>query len=72
MSGLSEKIYGTSPDFSRVLHAARMVAMTSVGVLLIGEPGSGKRTLARQIHLTSPRRKNEFDSINCVIQGRLA
>ncbi len=34
-------------------------------VLLTGERGTGKTTIARQIHDQSPRRKKQFVSLNC-------
>jgi DNA-binding NtrC family response regulator len=46
---------GASPAFQRMHNAARLVAGTDVGVLLLGEPGSGRATLAREIHAQSPR-----------------
>ncbi|NEX22202.1 sigma-54-dependent Fis family transcriptional regulator [Thiorhodococcus mannitoliphagus] len=42
------------------MNAARMVAATDVSVLLLGEPGSGKSSLAREIHIASPRYTDRF------------
>ena len=35
-------------------------------ILLIGEGGTGKSLLAKQIHLWSPRRAKPFVSIDCI------
>ncbi len=56
---------GQSPAFSRLLNAARMVAATDASALLIGEPGSGKATLAREIHAASPRHAHPFFAFAC-------
>lgn len=34
-------------------------------VLITGERGTGKTTIARQLHEQSPRSKREFVSVNC-------
>ncbi len=55
-----QPLVGHSAAFTRVLHAARMVAPTDATVLLIGEVGTGKQTLAREIHAASTRRLRPF------------
>jgi DNA-binding NtrC family response regulator len=49
----------------RAEEQARVAADTDVGVLLIGEPGSGKQWLARAIHELSPRRDRPFAVVEC-------
>jgi DNA-binding NtrC family response regulator len=58
-------IVGASPAFQRVRNAARLVAGTDAGVLLLGEPGSGRSTLAREIHRLSPRARSPFVVFVC-------
>jgi len=53
-------LVGHSAAFTRVLHAARMVAPTDATVLVVGEIGTGKQTLAREIHAASTRRLRPF------------
>ena len=56
---------GASPAFQRMRNAARLVAGTDVGVLLRGEPGSGRETLALEVHAHSPRRDGAFIPFHC-------
>jgi DNA-binding NtrC family response regulator len=51
----SQRLIGTSPEFRRVLSAARMVAATDVNVTIIGASGTGKQSLAQEIHRQGPR-----------------
>jgi DNA-binding NtrC family response regulator len=46
----TQRLIGTSPELRRVLSAARMVAPTQANVLIAGEPGTGRQSLAREIH----------------------
>jgi DNA-binding NtrC family response regulator len=41
------------------------VANSSCPILIVGEPGSGKRTLARQIHEASSQTRDRFLEISC-------
>ena len=58
-------LIGQSAVFTRVLNAARMVAPTDVTILLTGETGTGKATLAREIHACSTRRLRPFLVLSC-------
>lgn len=60
------------PDFSSedpamqaVLQLAAKVAKSSSTLLLLGESGTGKSVLAREIHRTSRRRKESFVTVSC-------
>ncbi len=48
-----------------ILEISKNVAKTDVNVLLLGESGCGKTTLAKHIHLNSPRANKPFITINC-------
>ncbi|TVO78361.1 sigma 54-interacting transcriptional regulator [Sedimenticola selenatireducens] len=65
MNSVTEKMIGHSPVFTRVVNAARMVAVTDVPVLISGEPGTGKALLAREIHGASPRALAAFRVVGC-------
>lgn len=62
---MKTNLIGSSPAFQRMRNAARMVAATDVGVLLLGEPGSGRTSLAREIHAESPRARGPFVTFTC-------
>ncbi len=62
---MTRELIGGSPAFQRMRNTALMVAATDVGVLLIGEPGSGRATLAREIHASSRRSGGPFVTFVC-------
>ena len=49
----------------RLLETARQAAASEATVLLIGESGTGKNVMARQIHRWSPRHERPFVVVNC-------
>lgn len=53
-------IFGRSSAMQEVRKAVQGVADTSVPVLLIGEPGTGKEVIGREIHRLSPWRMSPF------------
>src|SRR5579864_7480121 len=55
-----------SPAMRRVLESAEQAAASDATILLIGEGGTGKSLLAKQIHLWSPRRARPFVSIDYI------
>ena len=55
----------SSPLFKRTLNECEQVAASNVNVLILGEPGTGKETIARYIHACSPRSLSPFVSVNC-------
>jgi DNA-binding NtrC family response regulator len=61
----TRKLLGSSAEFLRAVHTARMVAGTDASVLVLGERGVGKELLAREIHASSRRREKPFQVVNC-------
>ena len=57
-------VYGRSPAMRRVFAVLEKAAPTSAAVLLEGEAGTGKETLARNIHSQSARAEKPFHSID--------
>jgi len=53
------------PAMHELLRAARRVASADVGVLILGETGSGKDVLASLVHELSVRAQGPFVAINC-------
>lgn len=64
-----EKLTGSSRAIHRVMEQVRTVAPTRAAVLIEGEPGVGKRLVARMIHRFSLRKDARFVGIHCAIPG---
>lgn len=62
---LDEEIVGESPALKQVLAEAKRVAASDGAVLIAGEIGSGKESIARAIHRMSARRDESFVKIHC-------
>jgi DNA-binding NtrC family response regulator len=60
-----EGIAGRSAPLLHLLDNVELVAGTDVSVLLLGETGTGKEKIAKNIHLLSSRRTRPFITINC-------
>ncbi|BCN27294.1 PEP-CTERM-box response regulator transcription factor (plasmid) [Vibrio alfacsensis] len=58
-------IIGTSPKIMRVKSMIDKVAPTELTTLLLGESGTGKDLIAREIHQKSRRNTKPFVAINC-------
>jgi formate hydrogenlyase transcriptional activator len=58
-------IIGRSPQIRRVQKQIRQVAPTDSAVLIMGETGTGRETVARTIHELSPRRDRAFVKVDC-------
>ena len=61
-----DDIIGTSPAFQALRRALGQVAPTDATVLILGETGTGKESVARSIHELSPRRHQPFVPVSCV------
>lgn len=68
-----ENLIGSSLAFTEVLQKAQQVARYEDPVLLLGETGTGKSHIAKEIHKASPRCSKPFLEVNCsTIQPSLA
>ncbi len=59
------EIIGESPALKKVLDKARRIAPSDATVLILGEPGTGKDLMAREIHRLSRRRQSNFTRFDC-------
>lgn len=60
-----ESIIGTGPAHRRVLDQIRLAAGSMIPVLVVGEPGAGKRHVAGAIHQLGARRNQPLIPIDC-------
>jgi formate hydrogenlyase transcriptional activator len=60
-----EQIVGNSPALKHVLELVNTVASSDSTVLLLGETGTGKASIARAIHDRSRRQARSFVKLNC-------
>src|SRR5438093_2740457 len=60
-----EQIVGTSPSVKHVLRLGETVAASDSTVLLLGDTGTGKELIAREIHDRSRRKERTFVKLNC-------
>jgi formate hydrogenlyase transcriptional activator len=58
-------IVGEIPLLKRVLDEIQTVAKTDATVLILGETGTGKELIARELHNQSRRRDKTFVKMNC-------
>ncbi len=61
----AEPLIGSSVALARLLEDVAMVAPLDLAVLLGGPTGSGKTSVARVIHDSSPRSDHAFVELNC-------
>ena len=62
---LFRSLGGSSKSIKRVRRMVDKVADTDANVLIMGDSGSGKEVVARNIHYQSSRRNKPFVPINC-------
>ena len=58
-------IIGSCPSMKQVFRMIRKIAPTDISALVLGETGTGKELVAKEIHRLSPRSNQPFVSINC-------
>jgi DNA-binding NtrC family response regulator len=60
-----EQLVGAAPEFRAALAVAAKAARNRLPILIVGEPGTGKETLARAIHAASLRAKGPLLAVDC-------
>ena len=58
-------IFGDTEAFRKILKQVALVAPTSYSVIIYGETGSGKESIAAEIHKRSKRSSKTFIAIDC-------
>src|SRR5690606_8135855 len=62
---LQDYVYGNSQSSKKMIEYVKLVGPTNYTVIIEGETGTGKESLARLIHLESSRRSRPFMPIDC-------
>ncbi|MFW5453666.1 sigma-54 dependent transcriptional regulator [Thioalkalivibrio sulfidiphilus] len=62
---LFRSLVGRNPMVQRIRRLIGQVAATDANVLVLGETGTGKEVVARNIHSASSRRERPFVAVNC-------
>ena len=60
-----EQMIGAAPEFRAALAVAAKSARNRLPVLIVGEPGTGKESIARAIHSASLRAKGPLIELDC-------
>ncbi|MFL6752547.1 MAG: sigma-54-dependent transcriptional regulator [Sphingomicrobium sp.] len=60
-----EQLTGAAPEFRSALAVAAKAARNRLPILILGEPGTGKETIARAIHSASLRARGPLLSVDC-------
>jgi NtrC-family two-component system response regulator AlgB len=55
----------SDPQMQRLMEVAKKSASSDATILMLGESGTGKSALARQIHLWSARAREPFVTVSC-------
>ncbi|MBN2001699.1 sigma-54-dependent Fis family transcriptional regulator [candidate division KSB1 bacterium] len=63
--GLEELVVGAESGLKLVMERVRTVAKSDVPVMILGETGTGKEVISREIHRLSARAKGPFIRVNC-------
>src|SRR6202171_4297894 len=58
-------VVGDGPAMRAVYRLVRLVSCSRASVLLVGETGTGKEVMARNIHRLSPRADGPYVRVNC-------
>jgi two-component system response regulator HydG len=60
-----EFVVGTSRASKELLKQIELVAPTNYSVIILGESGTGKESVAKSVHLNSPRHNQPFVAMDC-------
>ena len=61
----NEFVLGTSRVSRELLRQIELVAPTNYSVIIMGESGTGKESVAKSIHINSPRHNQPFVAMDC-------
>ncbi|MEO6364448.1 MAG: nitrogen regulation protein NR(I) [Luteimonas sp.] len=61
---IGDALVGDTPQMRALFRAIGRLAQAPLGVLIVGETGTGKELVARALHRESPRARNPFVALN--------
>ncbi len=64
------ELIGSDLKFVKAKEFASNIAVTKVPALIVGESGTGKKTLCRYIHQNSARKDSEFLIVDCALEAQ--
>jgi DNA-binding NtrC family response regulator len=64
-AGTDSEIIGQSPVWRQIMKQIEMVAPTDATVLILGETGTGKELIARELHRRGRRKEKPLVRVNC-------
>lgn len=70
METVNVELFGRDPKVQKAVNVAANVSVTKAPVLISGEAGVGKRTLARYIHENSNRVNKPFETVDCSLDAQ--
>jgi two-component system response regulator FlrC len=65
MNTVNVELFGKDPKIQKAINVASNVSVTKAPVLITGETGVGKRTLARFVHENSTRKDGPYEVVDC-------
>jgi two-component system response regulator FlrC len=65
MNSVNLELFGLDPKVQKAIQSAQTLAASKVPVLVVGETGIGKKTLAKFIHDNSSRASKTFATVDC-------
>ena len=70
MEVVNVEFFGKDPKVQKAIGVAHNVAVTKAPVLITGEVGVGKRTLATLIHQESSRAAGPIEVVDCSLEAQ--
>jgi len=65
MNTVNVELFGKDPKIQKAINVASNVSVTKAPILVTGEAGVGKKTLARFVHENSNRKNRPYEIVDC-------
>lgn len=70
MDTVNAELFGKDPKVQKAISIAKNISVTKSPVLIVGEAGVGKRTLASYVHQNSTRENEPFQVVDCSMNAQ--